>query len=280
MGPIFGKAYNQYISYDANNKPVITTVMADGTTNKLTGWDAEIAEQQTSNPTKFLLPSPDAEEALIKANPDHKANSDWKYKLKKLLYDKAYTSKTSWLGSMLNKGPLSGGLVGGGAGFVGGALADLLASKLGIDSPVSFKVLGALGLGGLGAFIGHQRQYKSNSKIIRSFDPVDANIFYGALPVTSMFVKRAALYKNPRNFILEKLQADTTLGFAEKAKLAAAVRNLDEDAALKLKELVRESLGTHTGKVISKFIFNKPQAGALFGGLIPILGGALANTLQ
>lgn len=280
MGPIFGKAYNKYISYDKDDNPVVTNVMADGTTSTLTGWDAKIAEQHAVNPTKFLTASPDVAEALIKDNPDHKSNSSWRYKLEKFLYDKAFTTKTSWLGNILNKGALPGGLVGGGAGLVGGAIADLIASKLGIESPVSFKVLGALGLGGLGAFLGHQRLHRSNASTDSVFDPIDKNIFYKLVPNTSMFAKRAALYKNPKNFILEKLQADTTVGFAEKAKLAASVRNLETEAAVALKDLVRENLGAYPSQIISKFIFNRQQAGSLFGGLVPILGGALANTLK
>lgn len=290
MGLVFGKAYKQYEDVDDKGKRIFVTEMADGTKNTLTGWDATVAAQHHKTPQKFLLTeSPDVNDVLIKMNPDDARNEDFKYRLGKFLYDQAYDPYPSLPGRILNKGAIPGGLLGAGVGLLGGALGDFAAEKAGLDLPISLKMLGALGLGGLGVFLGHQRkklreQYPYTGlalpKVGAEYDPAFRNMFASTAGTPAPFMKRAAMFNNPRNFILEKLQADKSLGFAEKAKLAAAVRNLSFEDAEQLKSLVRERLGSSTGTVVSEFIFNQPQPGPLFGGILSFLGPDLAQNLN
>ena len=290
MGLVFGKAYKQYEDEDENGKPIFVTEMADGTKNVLTGWDATIAAQHRKTPQKFLLAnSTDVNDVLVRMNPDDPRNTDFKYRLGKFLHDRAYDPYPSLPGRILNKGALPGGLLGAGVGLLGGAIGDFAAEKAGLDLPISLKMVGLLGLGGLGALLGHQRkklkqQYPYTALALpkegTEYDPAFRNILASTTGVPAPFMKRAAMFNNPRNFILEKLQADKNLGFAEKAKLAAAVRNLSLDEAEQLKALVRERLGSSIGTIVSEFIFNSPQPGALFGGLLPILSADFAHNLN
>lgn len=292
MGLVFGEAYKQYKDTDAAGKPIFVTEMADGSTENLTGWEADIAARHHKQPGIYTFSgNPDVDDVLIKMNPDDKRKGSFKYRLKRWLYDRAYDPSTSLPGRILNKGTLPGGMLGAGAGLLGGALADFALDKAGLELPVSLKLLGALGLGGLGAYLGYNRKqlkekypYLGTAIDKRTIltDPSFRKMMSwdtSGVPGPLM-MKRAAMFKNPRNFILEKLQSDKHLGFAEKAKLAAAVRNLSLEEAEVLKNKVREQLGVNTGAVVSQFIFHKEHAGSLFGGLLPILGGDFAQTLS
>lgn len=292
MGLVFGEAYKQYEDTDSKGKPIFVTEMADGSTETLTGWEADIAARHHKQPGVYAFTgNPDVDDVLIKMNPDDKRKGSFKYRLRRWLYDRAYDPKTSLPGRILNKGALPGGMLGAGTGLLGGAIADFALDKAGLELPVSLKVLGALGLGGLGAYLGYNRKqlkekypYLGTAIDKRTIltDPSFRKMMAwdtSGVPGPLM-LKRAAMFKNPRNFILEKLQADKHLGFAEKAKLAAAVRNLSSEEAEVLKEQVREQLGVNIGATISQFIFHREHAGSLFGGLLPILGGDFAQTLS
>lgn len=286
-GLVFGKAYKQYDAVDAKNRPIFVTEMADGSKSVLTGWDAQVATRNMYNPSAFGNHlSSDVRDVLIKSNPDDRRNSGAKYKVQKFLHDIAYTKNKSLPGKILDKGALWGTGLGAGVGFTGGALADLALDLAGVESPINFKLLGAVGLGGLGAYLGHRRKsIIDEHKLPLSDkagieDPATFSRFSNTTGADArQLMKRAAMYNNPKNFILEKLQADTSLGFAEKAKLAAAVRSMEFTEAEALKELVREALGIDIGHVISKFIFKTEMPGALFGGITAFLGQDLAQTL-
>lgn len=292
MGLVFGEAYKQYKDTGPDGKPIFVTEMADGSTETLTGWEADIAARHHKQPGIYTFTeNPDVNDVLIKMNPDDKRKGSFKYRLKRWLYDRAYDPTTSLPGRILNKGTLPGGMLGAGVGLLGGAIADYAADKAGLDLPVNLKLLGALGLGGLGAYLGYNRkQIKEkypylgtalDKKTILTDPSFRKMMSWDTSGVPGpLMLKRAAMFKNPRNFILEKLQADKHLGFAEKAKLAAAVRNLPLEEAEVLKEQVREQLGVNIGATISQFIFHREHAGSLFGGLLPILGGDFAQTLS
>ena len=154
------------------------------------------------------------------------------------------------VGKAMEDGPLTGGLTGGAIGAGIGAAGGWLFNKLLADNPVSVGKAATL-TGIIGALLGAHNGY------VRSTTPM---------------YKRAAMFHDPRNFILEKLQSATDVGLAEKAKLAAAVRNMDVQSASKLADAVRAAIGFGVGAIISKFIFGTNGPGTLFGGLAGVIG--------
>jgi hypothetical protein len=285
MSLVLGQTYDQYVRKDKKGNPIFVTEFADGTKQVLTGWEGQVAAHAHKEPFAFKLnTSPDVQDVLIKMNPDDPRNRDFKFKLNKALNNLAY-SDTGVIGKILNKGPLYGGALGAGVGYAGGALTNIIAEKLGHDIPLDLGLIGALGLGGLGALLGHSRKELRKKPIFRNdkSDPMDRALIRRTFAISDSvphaFMKRAAMYNNPRNFILEKLQGDKAVGFAEKAKLAAAIQNLSMEEAEQLKQLVRESLGARVSTIISKFIFKRENAGALFGGLVEFLGKDFVSTL-
>lgn len=170
-------------------------------------------------------------------------------------------SSKGLIGSILDKGMLPGAMVGGVLGLGGGALASLLAKLfLGKASTKNWALAG----GALGAVLG------GHNGLVRS-----------RMHSPEQFLKSAATYTDPRNFILEKLQSATDVGIGEKVRLAAAVRNLDRSDAERLASLVRAALGFGVGAIIAKFIFGTTSAaGTLFGGIVGALGTSMiANNL-
>lgn len=159
-------------------------------------------------------------------------------------------SGKSTFGKLMDSGAIGGAAGGGLAGTGLGLVASLLAMWAGKDvSPTAWSIVGGLGGSAAGAYVGNRRKYYMD--------------------------KNAAMYHDPRNIILEKLQGATDISAAEKAKLAAAVRNLDSNSARELAGAVRAALGFGVGALIAKFIFGKSGTGLLFGGLGGVLGSAV-----
>ena len=87
--------------------------------------------------------------------------------------------------------------------------------------------------------------------------------------------KKASMYRDPRNFILEKLQAATDVGLAEKARLAAGIRAMNPEEAKPIAEAVHADMGINTGRVIADQLFGENNP-ATFNGM---LGVTLLNSL-
>ena len=284
MSLVFGDTYERRVRKNAKGEPIYVVESADGSQKVLTGWEGEVAAKAAKEPLRYKFNhSPEVQDVLIKMNPDDPRNNSLRYKLGRLFDKISRASADSTVGRILDKGLLAGGALGAGVGFTGGALANIITDKLGYPIPVNLGLLGALGLGGLGAIIGHGRkQLRQKYPFIPSdqfVSPAELYRFHASPEVPAFFMKRAAMYNNPRNFILEKLQADNSIGFAEKAKLTASVRNLSVEEAEQLKSLVREALGLNVSTIISRYLFNRDHAGSLFGGLIAFLGKDFSKTL-
>lgn len=161
----------------------------------------------------------------------------------------------SLYGRIMNQGPIPGGALGAGTGLLAGLIGGWLKQKItGSGSPGNWGAVGALAGGALGALSGHLRK--------------------------SAYTKSAAMYTDPRNFILEKLQSATDVSFSEKAKLASAVHKLDFNTAQRLADAVRAAVGFGVGAIISKFVFGASGSGVLFGGLAGVLGSALLSRIS
>lgn len=198
----------------------------------------EAEEWRRNNPEKYLLNSyePDMRDSQM---------YQWGSKLRDNV------GKNGFFGKIADKGILAGATAGGALGAGGGALAGLLAKLFLKDVSLGKWAL----LGGLAGSIlgGHNGYVRRNSDRVQ-------------------FLKSAATYTDPRNFILEKLEGATDIGIGEKVKLAHEVRNLDRSSAEKLAALVRSALGFGVGAIISKFILGSTGVGTLFGGLMGAIG--------
>ena len=247
---------------------------ADGAvTTNLTGQDALTAGTYFDN---YFSPSKKTQDILIQSRPGDVRNGSLSYKAKRMIEDFADNPSPSLVGRVLNRGPLTAGGAGAATGLGVGAIADLVLDKINggpRDSVINLKLLGALLGGGAGAVLGHYRK-KVNAP---GYAPETANA-----TVDNMFradlVKHAAMFRDPRNVILEKIQGASDIGFAEKAKLAAAVRSMDQTRAKQLADMVKASLGFGVGALVAKFLFGMNSLrGTMFGGLVGMLGTSLYN---
>lgn len=255
-----------YTTYDhANN--IFNVKNIDGSIDTtLTGQDALIAADPLSH---HFSPNKKTQDILIAARPNDPRHGSARYKLFRTLQDIADSPNPTLPGRILNQGPLVGGGAGALAGFGAGAIADWVLDKINggqRDSLIKLKWLGALLGGGTGATLGHYRKKNNSGAAAETW------------PTQLMLTKHAAMYADPRNFILEKLQGARDLGYAEKAKLASAVRNMDSTSARKLADMVRASLGFGVGAIIARFLFGMNSVrGTMFGGLVGLLGTGLYN---
>lgn len=87
--------------------------------------------------------------------------------------------------------------------------------------------------------------------------------------------KQSSMYQDPRNFILEKLQRDTSLSMADKAILAGKIRNMAMAQASDLERSVRSALGMGVGALIANY-FGMGSMGMLLGG---VAGAAAFNSM-
>lgn len=235
----------------------------------LKGKDALTAGNYFAN---YFSPNRKVQDILIQSRPGD-ARAGLAYKAKRMLQDFAESPRATLPGRILDKGPLAGGSAGAAAGFGIGTVADLVLDKINggyRDPAISMKWLGALLGGGIGTTLGHYRK-KVHSP---GYNQEGSNYF----DLTSALTKQAAMFNDPRNIILEKLQGASDLGFAEKAKLAAAVRSMDVTRARQLADMVKASLGFGVGAIISRYLFGMDSVrGTMFGGIVGILGTGLYN---
>lgn len=225
--------------------------IANANTQAALGWRAH-------NPMaayRDSVPRPDAE------------SESWLYRAGDSVRQMAESPEQSWYGKLFGKGPVAGAIVGGSTGLLGGILANWIAKGLGAKNP-SFGLWGGLAGTALGALVGDER---SKTASTREVDPMLMDILANA----PSFQKSAAMFRDPRNFILEKLQSANDVSPMEKAQLAARVRNLDPVTASRLADAVRAALGFGVGAIIAKFLGGSALSGG-FGGL---LGMALFGTM-
>ena len=224
-------------------------------------------------------PNRKTQDSIIAGRPDDYRRNSWRYKIYRKLQDIAEDPVPTLPGRILNKGPLAGGSAGALAGYGTGALADWILDKINggeRDPMIQLKWLGALAGGGTGAVLGHYRKkYDSGNAADNWSDNARRMSKYAGM------VKTSAMFNDPRNLILERLQGANDLGFAEKANLANAVRNLDPASAKQLADMVRASLGFGVGAIIARYILGmKSSRGTLFGGIVGLLGSSLYKRMM
>jgi hypothetical protein len=175
--------------------------------------------------------------------PNDPRNS-WGYKAGKGIREFIYSPNSSVLGKIGDTGAIGGGALGAGAGLLAGIVGERLTGNTLI--PLLTTAVGTAA----GAGLGHHR---------------------------NKLQKEASMFRDPRNFILEKLQGASDIGMADKARLAMEVRNMDVQRAEELKELVHAAMGYGVGSIVAKFIFgDDSRLGSLLGGM---LGMSLARAM-
>lgn len=139
-------------------------------------------------------------------------------------------------------------LVAGGAG----ALASWIANKVnGYDDITPLPA--ALMLGSAAA--GGQMYLDNQSRKLnqqQAFNNSVKQIYNQMNPANTMF-KQSSLYRDPRNFVLEKLQRDESLSMADKAMLVGKIRTMDIQEAADLEKSVRKLLGVGVGDMLMKY---------------------------
>lgn len=171
----------------------------------------------------------------------------------------------SGLGRLFEKHPIIGTGVGLLAGLGIGGLGGFGAKELGFEVD---PMLTTIGGGVLGGGLGWLSSYLRNEAPAPHEHDKMYNIPPNEMNKSGSITKRAAMYQDPRNFILEKLQSDYTLDFGAKASLAAKVRSLNQFDAEKLAKLVRQAVGIGVGALIAKFVFGAGTFGTALGGLV------------
>lgn len=219
----------------------------------------------------------------------------------------ALTSKTpTWFGQTFVT-PNSALLGGAGIGATLGALGNLLYNTAVDDDSINPIIGGLLGAG-LGAGLGYLsnkgnplKDYTVNQIINKDYDfqefvpvlptqppqdqpaspdPVvptqtqptqDTTIKTASMnSIFNRLIKCASVYRDPRNFILEKLQRAKDISLADKALLASKVRDMSIEDAEQLEKRVREALGIGVGQIIADYMsFNNGTSvfGTLLGNL-------------
>lgn len=164
----------------------------------------------------------------------------------------------TWVGRAMGDNALQSGAVLGGLGLLGGYAGNWMLRKLGLASDPRLHLIGGIGGLGLGGLIGYLRSQDAEP---------------------DGFQKTAAMYRDPRNFILEKLGIATDLSPAQKAQLAAQIRHMDRHKADRLAGMVRAALGFGVGALIARF-FGMNLKGTLLGGAAGVIGGGILRALS
>lgn len=243
------------LTYDENGQPhlKIWDFSQGGSTSELTGMQA-----LKYAPRKAMGV---ADNTMVIA-PDYYGEGDaregYPYKIGKWLRSKITPDPFDhW-------SPTKGGLIWGGAGF---GLGKLIEKLTGTDSKLP-GLIGALAGGGFGVLRAYN-QDKELARIRASRGYKDPNLL--RLP-ENMFIK-SSMYRDPRNFILERLQGATDISPFQKAQLAAKVRQMNTMDAERLKSKVRAAVGFGVGALIARF-FGTGLMGSAIGGLLGAFVGS------
>ena len=174
----------------------------------------------------------------------------------------ADSEEPTLVGRVFNTGPVAGSLAGAGTGWLLGKILEWINPG---DKDIKWSTIGLLG-GGLG---GGLAGYFKN-KLWEEQQKKKKQQALGLL--------KQSMFKDPRNFILERLQGANDISPYEKAQLASQVRQMNIMEAERLKEKVRAAAGFGVGAIIARFIFGAGWVGTTVGGLAGALFSKLAPT--
>ena len=159
----------------------------------------------------------------------------------------------------LEKGALPAGVAGAGVGVLANAALAALDKGPFAGNPWILPSITGL----LGAGAGHISSSAAENKKAR-------NAF-----LKGNIEKSAAMYRDPRNFILEKLLAAKDVSLAVKASLAESVRRMSIDDAEVLAADVRAAVGFGVGNLIAEYF----ETESAFNGMGDTLAPTILNNL-
>lgn len=213
---------------------------------------------------KWRKDNPNLASRLKTKGPGGLTKSKW-YRSGKNIRNLMLDGEKTWLGKFLDLGVLPGLLAGGTGGYLLGEGIELAAKHLlpqnhflnKLRPGVSGLALGLIG-SGLGGTVGHLRRTN-----VENQRQVAKHVEDGIMR------KKAAMYQDPRNFILEKLQSANDISSMMKASLADQVRRLSPQQAQTLAAAVRAAVGFGVGALIAKFLGTNVAFGGIMGALAP-----------
>lgn len=249
--------YDRYEPAHDGLPATLTREYNDGSSSEVMSGDEALANAENADGDKFRAEHP-ALAAKAKAYSPGDYRNGMAYSLGKGFNRMMSSPEKTWYGKAIGDNPLQAAAVMGGTGLVGGLLINFLLKRLGLADNPRMHLIG--GIGGLlaGAYTGYKR---------------------GQLSKTAGMSKSAAMFRDPRNFVLEKLQAANDLTSTEKAQLAASVRSMSPATAELLAKSVRAAMGFGVGALIAKF-FGLNTRGTVLGGLTSLFGARAINVLS
>lgn len=260
-----GFSYNDNYSYDpSTGAAALTKTWSDGTTEQYTGLDA-LANHDSTERNLYRRLEPGDSFSRLRRHNDYR--NGLAYKAGTGLRNYAMSKDRNMFSRLMGDNALQSGAVLGGTGFLTGLLGNAVLRGMGLAEDPKMHWIGGIGGAIAGGLIGNARSNALN---------YDAeNAMFNRMGMTKM----SAMYKDPRNFVLEKLMSARDLSSSEKAQLAAQVRRMDRPKAERLSGLVRSALGFGVGAVIAKF-FGLNTKGTVLGGLVGVLGGGIMRALR
>ena len=163
----------------------------------------------------------------------------------------------------LEKGALPVGAAGAGLGVIANAALSALDKSPFPGNPWILPAITGL----LGAGVGHISSSAAENKKARE------------AMLNGEVEKSAAMYRDPRNFILEKLLAAKDVPLAMKASLSESVRRMDIDAAEELAADVRAAVGFGVGNLIAEYFETETAFNGMGDTLAPTILNNLAEKL-
>lgn len=254
--PRWQDASRRELTYDENGKPVleITDFTRGGSKTTLTGAQAlNYAPRDNDS----VLPPNTSLVAPAYISPDDFRES-MAYKGGQTIRRIADDPEPTLIGRLFNTGPVAGSLAGAGTGWLLGKILEWINPG---KSDIKWSTIGLLGGGLGGGLTGYYKNKIWEDQQRKKREAV------GLL--------KQSMFRDPRNFILERLQGANDISPYEKAQLAARVRQMNIMEAERLKEKVRAAAGFGVGAIISRFVFGAGWVGTTVGGL----AGALASKL-
>lgn len=277
--------YEQF-TMGADGKPTLKVHRYDGTGDETYTGDKALAWASNPYSERWRRVNP----ILARANRIEKGDvrGSIPYRLGTWVKSTADTPGSSMFGSLFDGGMKQGGIAGALVGGLGALGTRYIYNKFfgdGKSDPnyLLYTLLGAAGGGALGAGLGHLRSNaiangtsQMGEGSLAKFYETNGRYDFKAPNETSVnMYKTASIYKNPKNYIMEKIQTTKDLTPAGKVKLCNAVIQLDDARAEKLSKVVREALGRNTGAAIVRFLYGIDSCadmGSYFSRMLSLFG--------
>jgi hypothetical protein len=204
-----------------------------------------------------------------------------------------YSNQGPAIGSILNKGPLSGGLLAAAPGLLLGAagtgILNLMSGNSLSNNLLRNALLGGLATGSLGAYSGYLRKYKpqwentdlkpekwtdEELKKIQMLNRVKA---LTGLNKQGASIKSAFMSSSEaQSRVVQLIQNAPGLSFTEKSQLVAGVAQLSGNEVSQLSSSLAGIGGAAVGAIVARFLMNKGLIGTVLGA---IFGGTVARSL-